>query len=523
MSEAVGAADIARRDPYSLMFDKQREALADIGNDGRRAIALLCSRRAGKTRGFLLRAIKEMQANPGCRIPYIALTRKSAEGILWSSIDEVNKELGLGLVPRKADLAWVAPSGATLFLVGANKADEIEKLRGQKFPLVGIDEAGSFRATLLNMLVEDVLEASLMDYDGTLILVGTPTAACVGYFHDVTTGRSKGWDVYRWTVLDNPFIKHAKEWLRRLRERKGWDEDNPTYRREYLGEWVKDESALVYKLLRSRNVRREMPEGYSPDSRAWTHILGIDYGYVDACAWVVLAFRRNRASGDQGVYVVESLKRNTLSVGEHMELLEYLTARGIPGEVDRPEGAGLLPEEAAWLTRRLVDKYNPVRVVGDAGGLGKSYIEQARRRWRLAIEPADKTAKLAQIELVNDGLRTSRVHVIEEANRDLLAEAEILQWDMEKVEVSTGGLIRHELRRVIDSRFEDHLCDALQYAYGAAWAYANEAPAKKPLLQQDPDVLDAEKDRRGRKSHRQEAGWLASRKKKKAAANWWKG
>lgn len=519
MDRAVGAADIVLRDPYGLMFDKQVDAFT---GDHKR-IAAVCGRRSGKTRGFLLHALKVLQAHPTARIPYIALTRKSAENILWRSIDEVNEELGLGLIPHKADLTWETPDGGGIFLVGANKSDEIEKLRGQKFHLVGIDEAASFRATLLEALIKDVLTWCLMDTNGSMVMVGTPSAACVGFFHDITTGRKPGWHVTHWDARDNPHIPHAEEWLAELREEHGWSEDDPAYRREGLGLWVKDESALVYKLLRSRNVRTEMPEGYSPTSRAWTHVVGIDYGYVDACAWVVLAFRRNRASGDQGVYVVESKKRSTLSVDEHYAMLQHLTARGLPCEAEREAGSGLLPDEAAWLTHELVAKYRPARIVGDAGGLGKSYVEEARRRWKLAIEPADKTRKMAQIELVNDGLRTGRVHVIEDMNRDLLAEAEILQWDMEKVEVSTGGLIRHELRRVIDSRFEDHLCDAWQYAYGCAWAYSNEAPAEKPPQNQDPEVRAEEEEQRKRKRRRNEAGWLESQRKKKAAASWWKG
>ena len=79
-----------RKDPYALMFRQQREAFAD---EGQEFIAAHCGRRSGKTRGFLLRALKVMQRYPGCRIPYIALTRMSAEGILWDQIRIVNDEL----------------------------------------------------------------------------------------------------------------------------------------------------------------------------------------------------------------------------------------------------------------------------------------------------------------------------------------------------------------------------------------------------------------------------------------------
>ena len=472
------------------MFPKQREAFAD---EEQEFIAAHCGRRSGKTRGFLLRALKVMQKYRGCRVPYIALTRQSAKGILWRSIKEVNEELGLGLTPRLADLAWDAPNGSELFLVGANKSDEIEKLRGQGYPLIGIDEAASFRATLLELLVDDVLDMALMDYQGTIILVGTPGAACVGYFDDVITGKRKGWAVHNWDATDNPHMPHAAEWMEARRIKRGWDKDHPTYIREYLGLRAQDTDALVYKYDAERNGFDSMPDGYSPLDRGWAHVIGIDYGYVDSCAWVVLAFRTGRSAGsDRRVWVVESFK-------------------------DAGASQGLLPDEAAKITQALSDKYDPQRIVGDAGGLGKPYVEEARRRWGIPVVAADKTHKSAQIELVNDALRTGMLGIIIPGNRDLISEAEILQWDMEAVAVTVGGLVRHEQRRTIDKRFEDHLCDAWQYAYGAATAYVNEAPAIEPPRDLSRDALDDERDH----GPRDEAGWLKAQQAERQANDWW--
>jgi|TARA_Y100000310_G_scaffold63131_2_gene58403 hypothetical protein len=506
-----------RRDPYELMFPKQREAFAA---EDQEFIAVHCGRRSGKTRGFLLRALKVMQKYPGCRVPYIALTRKSAEGILWRQIAEVNDDLGLGLIPRKGALVWEAPNGAEIFLVGANKTDEIEKLRGQAYPLIGIDEAASFRATLLELLIDDVLDMALMDYKGSIILVGTPGAACVGYFHDVCTGAKPGWSVHHWDATDNPHMPHAAEWMEARRIKRGWDTDNPTYLREYRGIWARDTDALVYKWDQSRNGEHAMPDDYDPASKAWSHVIGIDYGYVDSCAWVVLAFRSWKGSGgDRTVYVVESFKRSTLSLEEHAEFLSDMAIEGVAVEADRPVGAGLLQDEAGWLTQRLYRKYAPQRIVGDSGGLGKPYVEFARRRLKIPIVAADKAAKLAQIEFVNAALRTSALRVILTSNRDLIDEAAILQWSMEKVAVTAGGQVRHELRRAIDERFEDHLCDALQYAYGAATAYRNEAPAKKPPRDLSRDAVDDTRD--APRERRNEAGWLETRRAGKQANDWW--
>jgi len=505
-----------RRDPYALMFQLQRDAFTG----GHKRIAVHCGRRSGKTRGFLLLALKAMQKYPGCRIPYIALTRQSAKGILWKSIKEVSKELGLELEFRESDLTAVAPNGSEIFLVGANKADEIEKLRGQAFPLAGVDEAGSFRATLLENLIKEVLTWCMMDYHGTIVMVGTPTASCVGYFYDATTGARGGWHVAHWDATQNPHLNDPVGYLAGLREEFGWDEDDPAFIREGKGLWAKDESAMVYKWDRGRNGVHAMPEDYDPDGKGWSHVIGIDYGYVDSCAWVVLAFRSWKGSGgDRTVYVVESFKRSTLSLEEHAEFLSDMAAEGIAAEADRPTGAGLLQDEAGWLTQKLYRKYAPQRIVGDSGGLGKPYVEFARRRLKIPIKAADKTAKLAQIEFVNTALRTSALRVILTSNRELIDEAAILQWNMEKVAVVAGGQVRHELRQTIDERFEDHLCDALQYAYGAATAYRNEAPAKKPPRDLSRDAVDDTRD--APRERRREAGWLESKRATRQANDWW--
>jgi hypothetical protein len=402
-----------------------------------------------------------MQKYPGCRIPYVALTRKSAEGIVWKALEELNHELGLGLAPKIGNLKMVAPNGSEIFLVGANKAGEINKLRGIKTPLVGIDEAASFRPSLLEYLIDDVISPSLMDYAGTLILVGTPSAQPVGYFYDVTTGKEPGWSVFRWDSRDNPHIPHASQWLKELRERKGWDENHPTYRREYLGEWIRDNDALVYK-LRDDNIIGEMPGDYEPGAPHWAHVIGIDYGYVDSTAFVVWAFRSGNTR-EQTTYCVHASKT-----------------------------VGHLPSEAASYTRKLVDQYKPQRVYGDAGGLGKPYIEEARRRFAIQVHPAEKSEKLAHIELFNDDLRRGRSVFLESACRDYIEEMQMLPWDMDRVTVNVAGRVRHEDRKREDPRYENHLCDAGLYGNRGCTAYWNEIRTKDARLARGEDLDDGE-------------------------------
>lgn len=478
-------AERARRiasDPSRMMFGAQ----AEVANDNSRAIALLCGRRAGKTWWVLLKLISIMQCHPDCRVPYIALTRKSAYGILWTALKRVDKALKLGMRFKEAELEAVLPNGATLFLVGANKSDEIEKLRGQSFPAAAIDEAASFRRSLLQVLVEDVLDAALMDTDGLLILVGTPNAACVGYFYEATT-EQREFAVYHWDARDNPHIPHAAAWMERKRKAKKWGPDHPTFRREYLGEWVRDNSLLVYRVDRSRDAISVMPADYAPDAKGWVHVLGADFGYVDACAWVVFAFRaivpKSEQEHGRRVYCVHAEKKTEL-----------------------------LTSQAAEHTKRLIDRYHVSKAVGDAGGLGKPYMEEFRRRFGPSLANADKLGKLATIEAFNDALQTELVKFIIPDAEDYIGEAEILPWDVDMAEVKVGGLVRHEERQREDPRFENHVCDAGLYAFGACTAYMNTIPeAAKP---RDPsrDALDDDRDGLDEEN---ESGWIAAQREQR--------
>ena len=475
-----GVSGLVAADPRSLMFDKQREA----DNDHEKAQALLCGRRAGKTYFFLLRAIRAMQKYPGARIPYIALTRRSAEAIVWKVLENLNTTQNLGLKPKVGNLKMVAENGAELFLVGANKADEVEKLRGQAFPLVGIDEAASFRPSLLEYLIDDVLDAALMDYDGGLVLTSTPSANPVGFFHDVTTGKIPGWAVYKWTALDNPHMPHAEKWLKEKRKQKKWSLDHPTYRREYMGEWVRDTDALVYRYEEKKNLIPEMPSDYKPDSHRWAHVVGVDYGYVDACAWVVWAFRSGR-SNDKTMYAVHATSKTNL-----------------------------LPSEAAEYTKVLAAEYRPERIYADAGGLGKPYVEEARRRFGLQIKNAEKTEKLAHIELMNDDMRRGLIKFVEPACKQYLEEMAILPWDLDRVLTSVGGATRHEDRKREDPRFDNHLCDAGLYGNRGCTAWWNEVNNSGSRLHPGEDEVVT-----GELKREDEARWVQGNREERE--RWW--
>jgi hypothetical protein len=226
-------------------------------------------------------------------------------------------------------------TGSMIFLVGADKEREIEKLRGNAYDDVAIDEAQGFGSHLYK-LVDDVLEASLMDKRGKLMMSGTPNAACAGMFHDACNQKIKGYSIHHWTVLQNIYMPKPAEWLSNLRKKRGWNEDHPTYMREYLGMWVRSLDSLVYKFNPERNLADEIPSG------TIYYTLGVDIGTEDKFSIFVWAYGEKWKEA----YGVEAFAQSGLTISEMAQLIKAYRS-----------------------------KYEPIAIRADTGGLGKAIVE----------------------------------------------------------------------------------------------------------------------------------------------------
>jgi len=410
------------------LFEAQLKFVA--GSSKRRAA--LCGRRAGKTEGTGYWFIEGGLEAPNETSVFIALSSGHCMRTLWTSLTRIilrRPELGLKLTQSRGDLICRFPNGHQIWMAGAKNRAEIEKFRGNRYKRVAIDEAGSFGAHL-EELVEDVLEPALMDLDGELALTGSPPVLPVGYFWEVTTGANgrPQWPVSHWTVLENPHIPHAAEYLRAKREANGWSEDHPRYRREYLGEWVRDEGAMVFPYDGQRNAYWDLPTG-----GAWTNVTGMDLGFVDPTAWVTESYR----DGYSEVWMRKVY-----------------------------EESGLIPSVVAVKTEAWLRDF-PGRCVADTGGQGKPIVEEMRRRYGLGVLPADKKAKRAAIEVMRGDVLSGvlKLHPVECAL--IIDEWSRLQWD--------------EGHEGFDERCGAHLSDAALYAHRDCRARYREPPPPKPL------------------------------------------
>jgi len=409
------------------LFPKQRAFF----DDPAKIKAAIPGRRGGKTWVCTAGLYDAAERHPRSLNPYICLSSVSARRIEWPILQEFNDRYRLGMKMHEHELIAELPqNGSQIFCVGGDDARKVEALRGGKYGRAVINEAGSFPRMLLRYLCEDVLEATMLDLDGDIWLVGSPNAACVGYFYDVTTGsneRVAKVPTHHWTVLDNVHIPHAQTWLDGVRERHRWGVDHPVFRREYLGHWVRDADSLVFRFDRARHLVSSVP----PELRG---VIGVDLGTSDSrptTAFVVNTWSKY----DRTVYTPHAAKM-----------------------------ARLNPLDTAAEIQKLQGKFPTAHLtVVDYGGLGKGYADLWRQHCQLAVKPAEKREKYSFVELLNGYLDAGQMKLLEgPATQQLVEELELLQWN--------------EDRDGYDDRFQDHCADAWLYGWRECYAWNENLP-----------------------------------------------
>lgn len=197
------------------------------------------------------------------------------------------------------------------------------------------------------------------------------------------------------------------------------------------GIWEQSSEVLVYSWDKSRNTARVVPK-----LAHWG--LGIDYGNVNACAFVELGWARH----DRRVFITKVFKK-----------------------------AGMGPTDAAEYIETLMAQREYDFMVGDVGGLGKGYAEESRTRWKQPIRTAKKADKLGYIGLFNGALEREEILVCEGCEA-LTDEWKSLPWNKDHSGEMSG--------------FANHAADAALYAWREARAWR-----EKPLAEKPHETLEA--------------------------------
>lgn len=422
IEEARRRASTQRFTLADYCFDKQ---LAFI-NDPLRFKTAVCSRRAGKTVSCAADLVHTATHFEG-DVAYITLNRITAKKIIWRELLSIIKKYKITAKVDNAELSITIPFGDrenVIYVSGAKDESEIEKFRGMKFRKVYIDECQSFRS-YIKALVEDIIEPALTDYNGSLILIGTPGPVPGGYFYDAS--QSKGWGKHHWTMADNPFIKKQSgrdpiDIIKELAERRGLTISDPSIQREYFGQWIRDENSRVYKFNPDKNIIHLLPDNLE-------YIFGIDIGYNDADAIAVLGYNYETKC----VYLIEEIitpKQDITSLVGQIKILR--------------------------------DKFNPIKMVMDAGALGKKIQEEILSRHSLPLEAAEKQRKHEFIALLNGDLGASMFKAL--PNTRFEEDSMKVTWDYDDPQKP----------RISDAVHTD-IGDAVLYAWRAARHYLAEA------------------------------------------------
>lgn len=219
---AALAAVVAELRAGQEQHPKQRAAFRSAAQQ----VAILASRRAGKTSGGAREDLACALERPKFRCTYCNSTKGEAEKLVWRSDtedgwvdllarygtrDPRNKSQwligGITATVSESDLTISFSNGSNLEIFAADTAADTDKLRGRAKHRVRVDEAQKFPA--LAKFVRSVVTAVLKDFRGQLIIQGTPGEDCDGYFYDVTRPedhgpRVIGWEVHEFGVTDNP-------------------------------------------------------------------------------------------------------------------------------------------------------------------------------------------------------------------------------------------------------------------------------------------------------------------------------
>ena len=427
---AAHKAALGRHDPLAFSrlvgFEPDPWQAAMLQDDARRLL-VCCTRQAGKsTAASVLVAFRAVTQPNHLALLVSPSLRQSGE--IFRKVNAVLRRVPDCPARTENNALSVTLSNGSRVVSLPSGADTV---RGYSAVDTLIEDEAAFVDDKLNAAVRPMLAVS----GGQLILMSSPNGRH-GHFFEAWERGGDAWKRHTVTAWNVPRI--SREFLEAERAAIG----PIRFAQEYECKFIAAATGAVYRVDRAKNVVNERPT-----NGTWTYLLGIDYGFTDETAFAVVGWREN----DPAVYVVETWKTK-----------------------------GLTPSAAAEVVYELEKQYEFVRIVGDTGGLGKGYAEEARRRFGLPIEAALKQNKRGYIDLLNDALASERLRVVEGTCGALLDEWRDLCWD-ERREREMPGL-------------PNHCSDAVLYAWRACSAYHEHAvdPAPAPG---SPEALAAEERR----------------------------
>lgn len=402
----------------------------------------------GKSDALLMAALEHVD-EPGYAA--ILFRRTYTELMLPEAIMARSHEWlrGTGAHWNGSDKQWRFPSGATLSFGYLDGPHDHLRYQSAAFQFIGWDELTQFPERPYRYLF-----SRLRRLAGSRIPLRVRAATNPG-------GPGHDWVKSRFSIPDDVdftrvYDHHGRVFVpARKAENRFLDHDTydralaelDTVTRDQLehGKWVRDTSGLVYSEWRDGLVIDALPE--LPEGERWRHLLASDFGVVDPTAFAVLAWN----DYDPHCYVVEAEQWEDLSPSEAADMVLSWQAR-YQGRFER--------------------------IIGDVGGLGKAYEAEFRKRFSIALEPADKQNKLGFVKLLNGDMKHGQVKFLRGATDQLCDDVKRLPWKDEKCQQEHPDAA-------------NHLPDALLYGWRWCRHYRHETRPHK-VKPGSPEAVNAE-------------------------------
>lgn len=412
--------ELQRRQPVDLLatsFPRQTDFL----NDPSQHIAALVSRGGGKTYAAALKLVKACIEKPFTKTLYCALTQKSAFDTISPNLIDIKERHKLEFEINNKGCKFKNGSKIIFFGLDANQKQSA-MIRGQRFACAVIDETAHYDVDL-EKIITDVIEPCLVTKEGTgqVIIISTPSYIR-SYFakiteHVDTDGYSlgvPGWKVHKWSTLDNPYTAKAfQELMEKKQKEFPGIEMTPGFKHEFLAEWtLADASHFCYRYT-SANFFPELPIS----TAAYHYILGMDLGFEDPNAWVVLAYNYDSPK----VYVVYAFKMNRMTLDQIIQKTAEI-------------------REMFPISSFVIDSAN------------KQSVVDFKLRSGIPFKAAQKFDKMQHINFVNNDFIMGNVKILPGAS-DLIRELETLTID------------RRNPLKPCEGPEANHLCDAFLYSW----------------------------------------------------------
>lgn len=435
-----------------------------IRDPAKRKVAV-CGRRSGKTAAEIYLMLETAVQRPSSDILYLAITRVQAHGLVWDKLLDIVERMQLPVKKiNNDDLIIRFKNGSRIIVSGADNERIIGRFRGYGFSLVCIDEAQSF-GSHIDPLVHQVIEPSLMDNGGTLIISGTPGPVSRGFFYDTWMGKHRNgrplarpFKRFHWTILDNPLMPVVASGEMTVQqvmdEQRVAASDEREFRREILGEFADDVDKLVFQWSDELN-------SFHPDDVPDDVIIhmGVDTGHNHGDAIAVLGY--SPTDPEQRVFLLD----------------EWVRDKNIKEGWD-----DLITTIKEWDA-----KWNPKSIVIDpAAGGAKAIVSIKERLKRGSVFPADKKEKAEFCRLLNSDLRSGRFKMNEASQPKgwAVAESFQIQWRDHKD--------RFLSKRTPDGGQHSDIWDAILYAWKQCHHHRSQSVTKQRMFRDIWDLSPTE-------------------------------